>query len=387
MRQPSQAHAVEAFLARYLLSSHDGFGLGHLRRNLSVADALLQADRRAQVMVATGVADRPRWREASGVRFVTMPALLKDGDGAYRNPGMSFEAALTERAVRFDAAVRDFRPDVVVVDRHPYGIGGELRPGLGRARNGGATLVLGLRDILDEPTAVATEINGSGWDGVQDEFDLALVYGDPRLCDHDREYGLGGRLPLHYVGFVANRVPPQPVDHRLVVIAAGGGGDGDGVYRLGLRAVEVATGWRAIVVAGPFAARPSDHLCAALGKRIELRTNVDSCPELLSRAAAVVQMAGYNSTYEALAAGLRPILVPRRSPRREQAIRACRLASFGLADVVDEAAHPDEVAWLLSRQRHLAEGQLERSGFRLDGAAAAATILRGLVRRHARSVA
>ncbi len=374
-------------MARYLFSSHDGFGLGHLRRNLSVAEALVQADPDAEVMVATGVGARPAWGETSRVRQVAMAPLLKDGDGAYRNPGMSFEAALTDRSVRFDAAVRDFRPDVVVVDRHPYGTAGELRPGLARARRGGATLVLGLRDILDEPTAVAAELGGSGWDGVSDDFDLALVYGDPRLCDHDREYGLGSCLPLHYVGFVASQVPRQRVDPWLLVVAAGGGGDGDAVYRLGLRALQVAEGWRAIMVAGPYAANPPDDLPAALADRVELRTNVASCPELLSRAGAVVQMAGYNSTFEALAAGLRPILVPRRNPRREQAIRACRLAAFGLADVVDEAAHPDEVAWLLSRSRHLAEGELQRSGLRLDGASVAATMLRGLVRRHARSVA
>ena len=64
-------------------------------------------------------------------------------------------------------------------------------------------------------------------------------------------------------------------------------------------------------------------------------------------------MAGYNTTVEALAAGVRPLLVPRRSPRREQAIRATRLASLGLADIVDEDATVDEVSWLLRRPRRL----------------------------------
>ena len=59
-------------------------------------------------------------------------------------------------------------------------------------------------------------------------------------------------------------------------------------------------------------------------------------------------MAGYNTTFEALAAGIRPVLVPRRNPRREQAIRASRLTALGVADIVDEGVPVEEVDWLLA---------------------------------------
>jgi predicted glycosyltransferase len=102
---------------------------------------------------------------------------------------------------------------------------------------------------------------------------------------------------------------------------------------------------------------------------------VPSCGALFSRAQAVLCMAGYNSTLEALAAGRRPILVPRRSPRREQAIRAGRLAALGLADVVDEGADAEEVSWLLDRDRRLTPTQLREAGVTLDGARRAAQVL------------
>ncbi len=87
-------------------------------------------------------------------------------------------------------------------------------------------------------------------------------------------------------------------------------------------------------------------------------------------------MAGYNSTLEALAAGIKPVLVPRRTPRREQAIRAARLAGLGLADMVDEDASVEEVLWLLRRDRLLPPGALSSAGLALDGAERAAeTIL------------
>jgi predicted glycosyltransferase len=75
------------------------------------------------------------------------------------------------------------------------------------------------------------------------------------------------------------------------------------------------------------------------------------------------------------------VLVPRRTPRREQAIRATRLAALDLADVVDEPASASEVAWLLRRPRALGPGDLDAAGIRLDGAARAARHLTALAGR------
>ena len=93
---------------------------------------------------------------------------MKDADGAYRNDELPFDDAVARRADRFAAIVASHRPDVVVVDRHPYGLAGELRPGLAAARAAGAATVLGLRDILDEPSVVAAELAGDGWRDVAD---------------------------------------------------------------------------------------------------------------------------------------------------------------------------------------------------------------------------
>jgi predicted glycosyltransferase len=102
------------------------------------------------------------------------------------------------------------------------------------------------------------------------------------------------------------------------------------------------------------------------------------CAELFARSVGVVEMAGYNSTFEALAAGVRPVLVPRRNPRREQAIRASRLTALGVADTVDEGVPVEEVDWLLARSRLLAEGALDAAGIRLDGAQRAAATISAL---------
>ena len=372
-------------VARYLFSSHDGFGVGHVRRNTLIARAVLARDPGAEIGIITGLAVSPSWLGDPRMRVIHVPGMVKDSGGSYRNDSLSFEEALERRAAIFSDTVRSFAPDVVVVDRHPYGIGGELRDGLEQASRLGASLVLGLRDILDESDRVAQEMAGAQWAGAADVYDTVLVYGERHLCDHEAEYGLAIRP--RYCGWIADTSAPGRRDPALLVVTGGGGGDGEEVFTLGVQLSRLLPLMRTVLVAGPYATRQSLASLApdlSDGGRLSLVRDVPGCAEIFARAACVVMMAGYNSTFEALAAGIRPVLVPRRSPRREQAIRAGRLASLGLADVVDERVPATEVAWLLSRPRLLPAGALEQAGIRLDGhlrAAEAVLEVAGVVAR------
>jgi len=363
-------------MTRYLFSSHDGYGLGHVRRNVLVAREVLRQDPSAQIILVTGVTRRPVWLQDPSLTVVAVPPLLKNAQGVYDNPGLGLHAAVAERARIFSRTVATFRPDVVVIDRHPFGTAGELRAGLVTARRQGATLLLGLRDVIDDVASVRHELDGQGWKGVGRLFDGILVFGHPVVCDHEREYGLPIRPT--YCGWVVEPAMNRVRDQGLVVISAGGGGDGQTVFRLGVEALRRRAHLRGVVAAGPYTgdwARQTIGGDSNLGSRVRLSRDSGSTVQLFAGAGAVVQMAGYNSTLEALAAGLRAVLVPRRSPRREQAIRAGRLASLGLADVVDESASPDEVAWLLDQPRLLPEDACERAGMSLEGATVAARLL------------
>lgn len=363
-------------MRRFLFASHDGFGVGHTRRNTLIAEAILAASPDAEVVLLTGIAVRPTWVHDDRLTVVQLPPLVKDAHGAYRHATLSFEDAIAERARRFADVVRTFEPDCIVVDRHPFGIAGELRSGIVAARRRGARVVLGLRDVLDVPAAVRAELAGDGWNGVGELFDDVFVYGEPWLCDHRVEYG----LPVEptYCGWVTPAVAPAERDPSSIVVCAGGGGDGDEVFRLGLELVPHLTEAHLTLVVGPYGSRPIvEQILTSPAHRahVDIVPDVPSCADLIARAGGVVQMAGYNSTFEALAAGLRPVLVPRRSPRREQAIRAERLAAVGLADMVDERSDATELAWLLRRDRRLDAATLRAADLRLDGAERAARLL------------
>jgi predicted glycosyltransferase len=365
-------------VTRYLFYSHDGYGLGHVRRNSLIAQAVLETDPTAHVTLVTGLGVRPRWlQETARVHVHRVPPMLKSTDGSYRHEKLSFEDAVRERERIFARLVEDQRPDVVVVDRHPYGTAGELRTGLHIARSNGSALVLGLRDVLDEPSVVRQELAGLGWVDVENVYDDILVYGRQHFVDHAAEYGL--HLPVTYCGWVVERAPQMVAERDLLVVAAGGGGDGAAVFELGARLIGHCDGLRGLFAPGPYADADAVRRLGELAPgRARIVNHVDACGGWFSRAEAILCMSGYNSTLEALAAGRRPLLLPRRTPRREQAIRAERLEELGLADVVEADADVEEVAALLRRPRLLGTDALATGGIDLDGAHTAARRLQSL---------
>ncbi len=351
---------------RVVLLSHDGQGLGHVRRNCRIAEALAQREPQARITVVTGVTSRHTWLDGGGGAparhaVVRVPSMVKDATGRYRHPSGSTAQAHRRRSELAAGVIAQERPHLVLVDRHPLGIADEWAAGLAVARRLGSAVVLGLRDVLDEPDAVRAELAGASWQAARGLLDDVVVYGQRQLCDHRREYALPARP--RYLGVVTGEVAAgSRHTPGLLVVTAGGGADGAELTRLADALSSHPRVRRTVLVAGP-AAR-----AVWPGPGVELADSAPDCTAWYAAAAASVQMAGYNSTYEALAAGLRPILVPRRRPRREQAIRASRLAALGLADVVDEGAHPAEVAWLLDRPRRLTPAQLAAAGLTLDGA-------------------
>ncbi len=365
-------------ISRYVFASHDGYGLGHVRRNARLATALRRLDPAADIAIVTGVESTHAWLDDAGFDVVRVPSLVKDASGDYRNPTTDTVAALAERESVFTQTICRLEPDAVVIDRHPLGIAGELRTGLVAARRLGAQIIVGLRDVIDEPAVVRREVAGPNWSDASSLVDRVLVYGARHVCDHEREYGLP--VTPTYCGWVSDGpVPPQAVDPGLLVVTAGGGADGADVVTLGLALTTHPAVTRAQFVLGPASAasRCLDDRLPPGACEVESVTVSGDCVDLYARAGAVVQMAGYNSTVEALAAGVRPILAPRRSPRREQAIRSTRLSSLGLADVVDANATPAEIGWLLDRPRRLSEYALTEAGVGLDGADRAAEIIAG----------
>src|SRR6185503_7582719 len=68
---------------RFLFYSHDGLGLGHTRRHLTVAAALAQQAPDAAILLATGAEEPGRFGLPRQVEILKLPGLRKDANEKY----------------------------------------------------------------------------------------------------------------------------------------------------------------------------------------------------------------------------------------------------------------------------------------------------------------
>jgi predicted glycosyltransferase len=329
---------------RIALYSHDAVGLGHVRRNLAIAGAL--APLGADILLLTGTPSASVLPRPPGCEVLGLPALSKDTAGRYRARHLELAAheVLRLRARVAEAALLELAPDLLIVDKHPRGVGYELDGVLRRLRSrGGTRVVLGLRDVLDEPERTVREWHRDDCTAaLRAWYDEVWVYGDPRVHDVGAQLAADGALPVpvRHTGYLTAQPAPRlgaGAEGRLVVGTVGGGSDGLALAAA-VAAAELPPGHRAVVVTGPDmpdADRALVEVVAAGRADVEVRRMEPGLDAVLDQASAVVTMGGYNAVCESMARGLPTLVVPRVSPRREQQVRAHALARLGAVDVLD----------------------------------------------------
>src|SRR5262249_36375146 len=171
---------------RILIYSHDTFGLGHLRRCRAIAHSLVEADSSLSVLILSGSPIIGSFDFRSRVDFVRIPGVIKLRNGEYvsLNLHIDIEETLAMRSSIIRHTADIFDPDILIVDKEPLGLRGELLPTLDLLRARGTPLVLGLRDVMDEPSALESE-----WErknaipALHQYYDEIWVYGLPQICD------------------------------------------------------------------------------------------------------------------------------------------------------------------------------------------------------------
>ena len=368
----STAVSSKPCAGRFLFYSHDGFGLGHMRRHLAVARALTELAPEASVLLVTGSDVVSRLNLTPSIDILKLPGLRKVSNDEYASRHLRILVSEI-RALRSEllhAAVKAYRPNVVLVDKHPFGAKGEFRAGLEELRATGGCAVLGLRDILDEPASVLKEWSPYRMqERISEFYDLVLVYGDRSVFDPIAEYefpeGLAART--RFCGYVVNRDDTElsgepgtfPFSRgqgaRPTVLATAGGGE-DGFFLLQTFIRAATEGSRdAIAVAGPMSPGPELKTLRRLAARanVALHTFVPNLSEMFRSVDALVCMGGYNTLVEAVSRGVPTVCVPRTIPRREQLIRARAFERLGLLSVIT----PEKVnAGNLGRAIHSAVG-------------------------------
>ncbi len=347
---------------RIVLYSHDTMGLGHVRRNLLIAQVLSKSRLEPNVLLLCGAQEAENFRLPVGVDCTILPALYKERDGQYRarRLRMPLDEIVSLRREILLRSIAAFDPDLLIVDGVPWGAVGELDSTLEYlAARGRTRCVLGLRDVWDDPAVIAKEWRERrNWEAIRAYYHQVWIYGNPALYDPNQEYQLEHDIAakLRYTGYLHQRARLDNVscrdcshfrdgldlpDSPFTLCLLGSGQDGVRLAEAFVDA-ELPDDSYGILLTGPHM-DPKDRerlLVRAKNKR-RLRI-IDFLPEpteLLERADCVVSMGGYNTICEIMSFRKRALIVPRLVPRKEQLMRAERLQRFGILDIL----HPDDL--------------------------------------------
>lgn len=370
--------------ARLALYSHDAMGVGHVRRNLLIAQALSDSPLQATSLMLCGVHEANLFACGNGIGCMTLPSLRKYENDDYRSRDLrlSFDDVYAIRQATLDSALQAFRPDILLVDKLPRGLYGELETVIPRLRARGTRIVFGMRDVLDSTERVVAEWNRQrNVEFIRRHFDAVWVYGDPDIFDPIKEYQLFEiQDKVRYTGYIDQRerlrylsTRPELTDEQIarftnaILLTVGGGEDGLHLA-LAFANSTLPTGRTGVIVAGPLMAQ--EDLCrlesAVAGRTdMHLLSSLREADQLTAIADRVICMGGYNSAISVISFGKPALIVPRISPRKEQLIRAERFAQRGLVDLLHPSVlSPDSLAAWLARPVQRVNGE---SKVRLDG--------------------
>ena len=337
--------------SRVLIYSHDTFGLGHLRRCRTIAHALVERHKDLSVLILSGSPIIGSFDFRSRVDFVRIPGVIKLRDGEYTslNLHIDIDEMLAMRASIIRHTADIFDPDLFIVDKEPLGLRGEVLETLQLLKSRGTPLVLGLRDVMDEPSALAPEWERKKVLPALDKlYDELWVYGLPQICDplEGIKVPPSVRRKMVYTGYLERSAPvsgglPEMPEDPFILVTPGGGGDGEDMVDWVLRAYESDPNLphRALIVLGPFMNRElqNEFLArAAALPMVEALTFESQLESLMSKASGVVAMGGYNTFCEILSFDKKALIVPRMVPRLEQFIRASRAQELGLVSMLPD---------------------------------------------------
>ncbi len=344
---------------RILIYSHDTFGLGHLRRCRTIAHSLVERFKQLSVLILSGSPIIGSFDFRARVDFVRVPGVIKLRSGEYTslNLHLDVEQTLQLRGSIIRHTAEMFDPDLFIVDKEPAGLRGEVLETLEALKARGTRLVLGLRDVMDEPRLLEPEWQRKNVvPALRELYDEIWVYGLPQICDplEGVSLPLSVRQKMVYTGYLYREVPTHGAPPRLpeitrrpyLLVTTGGGGDGEALIEWVLRAYEhdPLLPYPALLVLGPFMQpeRQAEFMDRASRlRRVDAMTFHNHLETLVARAAGVVAMGGYNTFCEVLSLDKRAVIVPRMAPRLEQYIRTSRAASLGLVTMLADDGRYD----------------------------------------------
>jgi len=179
-------------MKRLLAYSHDTYGLGNIRRMLAVCNHMIETIPDLSILMVTGSPMVHNFRVKNGIDYIKLPCLSRTEAEGYAVKSIDADLDETVR-LRSDLilqTVASFKPDLILVDKKPYGVEQELRGTLNYVQTHlpETKRDLLLRDILDDVESTVKVWEKQGYyDALRRFYDLVLVVGTPAVFDTPKE--------------------------------------------------------------------------------------------------------------------------------------------------------------------------------------------------------
>jgi predicted glycosyltransferase len=350
---------------KLLVYSHDAYGLGNIRRMLEICQHLIQTLPDLSILLLSGSPMLQGFRLPQGLDYIKLPCLNRGEEGnlASKYLKLDTEATVELRGNLILTTALNYKPDLVLVDKKPYGLQDELKETVNflKETSPQTKWVLLLRDILDHPERTIPEWHSQdNYQAIQQFYDQVLVVGSPEVFDLCAEYQLPPTIAkkVKFCGYIRRPAGLRgkeslfkdyginPSD-RSVLVTAGGGEDGYPLLRAyleGIQSLPQHYPLKSFVVSGPEMPQAQREELFQLATSYPHVYPLEFTDDLMSYMEAVdvvVAMGGYNTFCEILSAQKPSIIIPRVRPSQEQLIRANRMRKLGvLTQILPEKLSP-----------------------------------------------
>ncbi len=349
-------------IPKILIYSQDGFGLGHLRRNLNICLQVKKLNPDASILIIADSPVAPFFKLPPKCDFIKIPTIVKVDTGVWRPDrlSMNYRELLNIRSEIIKNVAISFQPHVFMVDHMPHGALGELAEPLEMMKKFSphTRVVLGIRDILGAPEVIRQQWQREGaYLAAEQFYDAIHIYGCAEVYDVLAEYAFPPALvhKAHYCGYVCRDESSEGSlsdkvihhlfgnDNKKFVLVTGGGG-ADASYFMdqfidAVRMLRMEIPFNAFVSTGPFMHKDQRELLVNKARGLPIvvsRMGQDSI-RFLRRANLVISMAGYNTISEIMRFRKSAIIVQRPGPSAEQTMRTKIMSGRGLFDSI----HPN----------------------------------------------
>ena len=348
---------------RVLIYSQDGYGVGHLRRNLSITLQIKKLCPSASVLIIVDSPVAPFFELPPLCEFIKIPTMVKIDYGVWQSNRLNMNSSelLPVRADMIQNIALSFQPHIFLVDHMPQGALGELEEPIKTIKqlSPHTKMILGLRDILGAPDDIYRQWSLEGAYRITEQFyDKVLIYGNPDIFHTSLQYKFPKSIldKTVYCGLVCRDESPEvfsnsqlkdlfPPENIPLILATGGGGhDASKFMDIFLDTASILKEkikFKAVVSTGPF--MKEDQINTFRRKAKHFPVAVESLGKdaihFLTRADLLISMAGYNTTGEILKFRKNAIIIPRPGPSAEQTMRTRILTERNLFSSI----HPNDL--------------------------------------------